>query len=241
MAKELFEIKSGNEGYGILIERDGGYIDFSDERNTATREQLNKIGSGEHGIEIVDRLKVVAVFQKFGIENANGRIYPESVLRKQVQLYQNRINERQSYGELNHPESVTLDGDRLAFIITKLWWEKSTLVGEIELILSPGYVKSGIISCVGDKVANYLRLGIKIGVSSRGLGSVEQDKYTGKYIVQDDFEITCWDIVCDPSTPNAFISNELNGLSQYIESKETNNKNKVVEGLEKFLGKKNIL
>ena len=185
-------------------------------------------------------MKVFAVFQKYGVPNANGRIYPESILRKQVDEFQKRIDGRNSYGELNHPESVTIDGERLTFLITKLWWENKTLVGEMELILSPGFVKYGVISCLGDMVANYLRLGIKIGVSSRGLGSVEKDKFSGKHIVQDDFEITCWDIVTDGSTPGSWISHEVSNLSQYVESK-VSNKSKIMEGLTNFLGKKEIL
>jgi hypothetical protein len=241
MATELFEIKRNNEGYGFLIEKDAGYISADDPRNVQALTELNNIGgTSTHGVEVVDRLKVFAVFQKYGIENANGRIYPEGVLRKQVELYQQKINDRRSYGELNHPESVSVDGDRLAFGITKLWWEQKTLVGELELILSPGFVKYGVISCVGDKVANYLRLGWKIGVSSRGLGSVEKDRFTGKYIVQDDFEITCWDVVTDPSTNNAWMGKEMNDLTQYIESR-TSNKTKIVEGLDSFLNKNIIL
>lgn len=240
MERELFEIKKNKEGYGYLIEKDAGYISIDEPRNIEAIRELNNIISNPDDVKIVDRLKVYAVFQKYGIENANGRIYPEPILRKQVSIYQGKINERQSYGELNHPESVTIDGDRLAFLITKLWWEKSTLIGEIELILSPGFVKYGIISCVGDKIANYIRLGIKIGVSSRGLGSVEKDRFSGKYIVQDDFEITCWDVVTDPSTPNAWLSGHKEELAKYVEGK-TSNKNKLIEGLDSFLNKKNII
>lgn len=238
MTKQLFEIKKGNEGYGYLIERDAGYISFEDPRNQKAINELNSFSKNTgSGVEVVDRLRVFAVFQKYGIENANGRIYPESILRKQVELYQEKIDNRQSYGELNHPEATTINGERLTFIITKLWWEKHTLVGEIELILSPGFVKYGVISCLGDMVANYLRLNIKIGVSSRGLGSVEKDKFTGKYIVQDDFDLTCWDIVTDPSTRGSYIGANMNDLTQYIESK-TSNKSKLIEGLDNFLNKK---
>lgn len=240
MAKELFEIKRNCEGYGYLIERDAGYISLDDKRNLKAITELNDFTNGKPGVEVVDRLKVYAVFQKFGIENANGRIYPEPILRKQVDVYQHKIDDRSSYGELNHPESVTINGERLAFLITKLWWEQHTLVGEIELILSPGFVKYGVISCLGDMVANYLRLGIKIGVSSRGLGSVERDKFSGKYIVQDDFELTCWDIVTDPSTPNAWLSTTSDGMKPWIESKESN-KGNLIEGLDKFLDKKILL
>lgn len=240
MTQQLLEIKSGSEGFGYLIERDAGYISPEDPRNVKSINELNKAIANETNIEIVDRMKVFAVFQKFNCKNANGRIYPEGVLRKQVEIYRRKIANRSSYGELNHPESVNIDGDRLGFIITDLWWENKTLVGEIELILSPGFVKYGVISCVGDKIANYIRLKLQIGVSSRGLGSVEKDRFSGEYIVQDDFEITCWDVVCDPSTPNANISATYDGLKPWVESKTTN-KEKINEGLDKFINNRKIL
>ena len=237
MSKDLLEIKSGNEGFGYLIEKDAGFIDAQDPRNEKVVSELKSITTGN--IEIVDRFKIFAVFQKYGIKNANGRIYPEKILRKQVEIYKEKILDRRSYGELNHPESVSIDGERLAFGITNLWWENHTLVGEAELILSPGFVKYGIISCVGDKVANYLRLGWRIGVSSRGLGSVEKDRFSGEYIVQEDFEITCWDIVTDPSTPLAYIAVNKEDTKQWVEGK-TINKDRINEGLDNFLNK-NIL
>ncbi len=240
MASELFEIKKNNEGYGLLIERDGGYIDFGDERNAGAKETLKNVGGALPGMEVVDRLKVIAILQKHSLENANGRIYPEKVLRKQADLYLDKINNRQSYGESNHPESITLNLDRLSFGVTKLWWEGKTLLGELEFILSLGFLKYGIISCEGDRVANYLRLGWKIGISSRGLGSVNQDKYSGKYIVQDDFEITCWDLVSDPSTKNSYLVANQEDAKQYVENKQTN-KTKINEGLDNFLTKKQIL
>lgn len=238
MARELFEIKKNNEGFGYLIESDAGFINLDDERNAKSKLELNNLGVGE--LEIVDRLKVFSVFQKYGIENANGRIYPESVLRKQVEIYQQRIDERRSYGEMNHPESVTIDGSRISHLITKLWWENKTLVGEMELVLSPGFVKYGVISCEGDRAANYLRLGLKLGVSSRGLGSVEKDRFSGKLLVQDDFELTCWDLVTDPSTKNSWISRDKQGMTPWIESKMSN-KEKINEKLDNFLNKKIIL
>lgn len=236
---ELNEIKYGQTGYGFLVERDAGSISLDDVRNIQVKNELGKIGNSE-GIEIVDRLKVFAVLQKHSQENANGRIYPESVLKKQCELYQLRIDERRAYGEMNHPESVTIDGSRISHIITKIWWEGRTLVGELELVLSPGFVKSGVISCEGDRFANYLRLGIKMGVSSRGLGSVEQDRFSKKFLVQDDFELTCFDVVTDPSTKNAWVGANMSDLKPYVENKITSKKS-LSEGLDNFLNKKKIL
>ncbi len=237
MTKELFEIKKNNEGFGYLIEKDAGFIDPKINENVKSINELNSsMGIIGDVVEIADRMRIYLVLQKYGIENANGRIYPESVLRKQVELYKRKIADRRAYGELNHPESVTIDGDRLAFGLTEVHWEGRTLMGSGELIMSPGFVKHGVISCVGDKVANYLRLGWKIGVSSRGLGSVEKDRFSGKFIVQDDFELTCWDLVTDPSTNNAWVDTDISGLKPYVESKQTS-KTIIIEGLDNFLNK----
>lgn len=238
MREELFEIKRNNEGFGYLIERDAGSISPEDIRNITAVTPNKLTNAGDY--KIADKMEVYAVFQKYGIENANGRIYPETVLRKQVELYLEKVKDHRGYGELNHPESVTLDGRSLSHNITDLWWENHTLVGKMELGVSLGFVNYGVVSTLGDMVANYLRLGWKLGVSSRGLGSVEKDRFSGKFIVQDDFEITCWDIVCEPSTRGSFISIEKKELNQYVESKALN-KNKIIEGLDNFLDKKIII
>lgn len=207
---ELVEIKKDNVGHGLLIEEDG----FVSLPKNAIKED---IGNGEWNVPypfVVD-----AVFQKFGIKNANGRIYPENVLKRQVELYQEKINEHRAIGECNHPESSTIDLGRVSHNITELHWEGHTLVGKMELNVSMGFVKHGICSTLGDTVANLLLNGYKIGVSSRGVGSVEQK--LGQYIVGDDFELICWDVVSDPSTPNAWIGSK-EELQQYVESSEKN-------------------
>lgn len=214
---ELLEIKKGKTGTGLLIEHDG-YISMSDKNNKFLKESFNS----ETGWNCPYPFIVHAVFQKYGIKNANGRIYPENVLKKQVEIYQERINEKRASGELNHPCESTIDLGRVSHRIIELHWEGRTLVGQLELNLTPGYIKYGIVSTMGDMTANLLLNGYKIGVSSRGVGSVEQKM--GQYIVGDDFELICWDIVSDPSTPGSWIGNEKDVLSQYVEEKKyTNN------------------
>jgi hypothetical protein len=196
---ELIEVKKGKDGYGLLIENDG-YAFLKDSKET--KQIKESIENGEWTVPypfVVD-----AVFQKFGVKNANGRIYPEDVLKKQVEVYQERINERRAYGECNHPAESTIDLGRVSHNIIELHWEGRTLVGKMELNISEGFRKYGICSSLGDTVALLLLNGYKIGVSSRGVGSVEQK--LGQYIVGDDFELICWDVVSDPSTPNAYIS-----------------------------------
>ena len=222
---DLEVIKEGKTGHGILIENDG-FV-------TLDRKQLTE--SFENGEWHVPNPFIVdAVFQKFGIKNANGRIYPEGILKREVEKYQQKINERRAYGEANHPSDSTINLSRVSHNIVELHWENATLVGKLELNTSEGFRRNGIVTTCGDEMANLLLNGYKIGVSSRGVGSVEQ-KF-GQYLVGDDFELICWDIVSDPSTPGAYIGNTEN-LQQYIES-EQNNKPTISEKINKI---KNIL
>lgn len=131
----------------------------------------------------------------------------------------------------NHPSDSTINLSRVSHIITEMHWEGKTLVGELELNVSRGFVKNGIVTTCGDEAANLLLNGYKIGVSSRGVGSVE-NKF-GKMIVGDDFELICVDIVATPSTPNAYIGSTPTELQGYIESKE-NKKPILSEKLEKI-------
>lgn len=211
MEKELKVIKEGKTGYGILIENDG-YIQLD-------KSKLIKEGTSNGEWYVPNPFIVSAVFQKFGIKNANGRIYPESVLKKQVELYQQKIDEKRALAELNHPSDSVIDLGRISHNIIELHWVGQTLVGQMQLNVTEGFRKYGIISSRGDDAAQLLLQGWKIGVSSRGVGSVEQK--LGQQIVGEDFELIGFDIVSDPSTPNAYISLDgEEGLRTYIESKE---------------------
>ena len=206
---ELEIIKEGKTGHGILIENDG-YLSLD-------KTKQIKEGLGDGGWYVPNPFIVDAVFQKFGIKNANGRIYPEPILKREVDKYQKLIDERMATGELNHPSESTIDLSRVSHNIVELHWEGATLVGKMELNITEGFRKYGIISSRGDDAANLLLNGYKIGVSSRGVGSVEQK--LGQYIVGEDFELICWDIVSTPSTPGSYIS--MDGpqeLQQYLEN-----------------------
>ena len=134
-------------------------------------------------------------------------------------------------GNCNHPESSTIDLSRIAMNIIELHWEGKTLVGKIEVPITDGYRNFGIVSTCADQVAHWILSGLKIGVSSRGLGSVTQRN--GILYVGDDFEIICWDVVTQPSTPNAWICTEEGEISLYKESNEINkNKTLFIENVE---------
>lgn len=204
---DLKVIKEGQTGYGILIEQDG-YMDV----------RVPKALMEDYGNErkVPNPFVLDCVFQKFGVKNANGRIYPEDVLRREAEKYQSLIRERMALGELNHPQDSTIDLGRISHNIIEMHWEGRTLVGKIELNVSEGFRKHGIVSTCGDHAANLLLNGYKFGVSSRGLGSVEQR--LGQVYVGDDFQLVAIDIVATPSTPGAYVSATGTGdLEQYIE------------------------
>ena len=130
----------------------------------------------------------------------------------------------------NHPESTSIDVGRICLNITELHWEGKTLVGEMEIPITEAFRNTGAITCLADQVAHFLLSGLKLGVSSRGIGNVEQ-KY-GSTIVTE-YELICWDLVSQPSTPGAWIGNDLGELKPYMESEEKN-KAKLLENLTHF-------
>lgn len=132
----------------------------------------------------------------------------------------------------NHPDESVIDLSRVAINIIELHWEKNTLVGKMEIPVTNGFRKYGIISCQADQVAHLILSGIKIGVSSRGLGSVTSKM--GTLYVSDDYEIVCWDVVSTPSTPGAYIARDKKDLTQYIESRENQSKGTLIDSLDSF-------
>ena len=227
--EQLTEIKAGQSGHGLLIEHDGHIIPKKD-----TVQQIKEDIETGHRFVIPDDFIVSAVFQKYGIKNANGRIYPEDILKREVQKYlENQVANGSAVGALDHPSYSSLSGHDVAHRILDLRWEGRTLVGEMKLHLSPGFKNHGICSTSGDLVANMILDGIRIGVSSRAVGSVEE-KF-GTLIVGDDLELVGWDDVLEPSTNNAWIATNMQDLQPYIEGNETRkNKPMISEKLEKI-------
>jgi len=228
----MMEILKKNEidKKGILIEYDAGYISPNDNKHFIN--EINKLTRGESIVE--EPLVVYAVMQKYGVENRNGRIYPESILRKEAENYLKLIKDNRAMGEADHPESSIVAISRISHNVIELWWEGNVLMGKLEIIMSPGFVNQGIISCEGDQVANLLRKGLKIGVSLRGVGSLQKEN--GKNIVQDDFELICWDVVTSPSTPGSWIYNEEPTKEQQMSESDTKkDKNLLIDGLNNFL------
>lgn len=224
-------LNEGQRWTGLIVENGCGYIDPLDERNSKFIEEVNKIKTSSTSVGIMEPLVLFVILQKYDVLNKNGRIYPKHVLMKEAKRYQELIDQRLAIGEAEHPESSIINSSRVSHEIKKIWFEGQTMVGEIEIIMSPGFVNQGIISCEGDNIANLLRKGIRVGVSSRGVGSLVEKN--GNLIVQDDFELICWDIVTNPSTPGSYMFNDKKESIPFMESEQK--KHILDEKLKKFL------
>ena len=145
--------------------------------------------------------KIKGIFMQADIKNRNGRVYPQAVLEKEVRRYnKDQINNNRAYGELGHPEGPTINLERASHMITKLYPDGKNFIGEAKILSTP----------MGKIVENLLDDGAKLGVSSRGMGSLNQKN--GANYVRDDFYLaTAADIVADPSAPNAFVQGIMEG------------------------------
>jgi hypothetical protein len=188
-------LNPGELGKGILIENDG-WVSPRTEHNSFILEQKSYLDYSKP-------FEFFAVLQKYNTPNRNGRVYPERILKREAENYKKMIQKGTSLSELNHPESSLIDLDRASHLITEVWWEGPVLMGKLKLLTSPGFHERGIVSTKGDMAANYLRQGVTLGISSRGVGSLK--KVGEQNEVQDDFELICFDLVSSPSTPGAYL------------------------------------
>ena len=126
-------------------------------------------------------------------KNGNGRSYPFKVLKREIDNYSNVIKDNRALGELDHPEDSVINLRNVSHIVTDVWWEGKDVMGKIKVLDTPS----------GRILKDLINAGVKLGISSRGLGSVKESM--GNTVVQEDFELICFDIVSEPSTPNAYI------------------------------------
>ena len=192
-------LKENEVGTGILIEMDAGHISPNEERNSLMLKESTQM------LDHTKPFEFYAVLQKYNTPNRNGRTYPEKILKREAESYKKMIEKGIALSELNHPESF--------------------LMGKIKLLTSPGFHERGIVSTKGDMAANYLRQGVTLGISSRGVGSLK--KVGEQNEVQDDFELICFDLVSSPSTPGAYLFLNPEDKDKYDENLEEENKIKV--------------
>ena len=213
-------------GKGILVEWDAGIINPNEVRNSDVIKE--SYGQLEHSKPFV----FYATLQKYGVPNRNGRVYPEKILKREAEKYQEIIKRGMSISELNHPESSLIDLDRVAHLITDMWWEGNVLMGKVKLLTSPGFHERGIVTSKGDVAANLMRQGVTMGVSSRGVGSLVKQGEQNE--VQEDFELICFDLVSSPSTPGAYLYLNKEDRPTYEEKLEENNNIEVLgSGMDK--------
>ena len=144
---------------------------------------------------------IKGIFMQSDIQNQNGRVYPYNVLKKQVKEFNEKfVKQDRALGELGHPSGPSVNLDRVSHIITELHEDGKNFIGKAKIIDTPN----------GKIVKNLLESGVRLGVSSRGLGSIKTNK-SGVNEVQDDFVLSTVDIVSDPSAPDAFVNGIMEG------------------------------
>lgn len=228
-------LQAGESGFGILVEHDAGYVS----------SDLNKDVLNENfEIKPNEPVLVNCILQKWGVKNKNGRIYPKDVLIPQVEAYKDLIANNSAVSEADHPESSIISLHNISHMITKMWWgtgdQSNVLFGQLKLIISPGYIKYGVCSVIGDKIVLYLQNKIKLGISSRGVGTLKE--INGENLVQPDFELIGFDLVATPSTPGAYLFPSKSGGQEFGEHYVNKNglyireeEVKIFNALDKFL------
>ena len=145
--------------------------------------------------------KIKGIFMQADVKNRNGRVYPMEVLQKEVNRYNKEyINEKRAFGELGHPDGPTVNLERASHMITSLKPDGKNFIGEAKILKTP----------MGEIVKSLMDEGAKLGVSSRGMGSLDQ-RNGANYVRNDFYLATAADIVADPSAPNAFVEGIMEG------------------------------
>ena len=153
--------------------------------NSLITENVDK----ENGNVVVEGILATAE-----VKNGNGRYYPRELWEREMDKYQEAISERRATGELDHPESSVVNLKNVSHLIREYWWDGDHVMGKIEILPTPS----------GNILKELIRAGVTLGVSSRGMGTLEQNGNVME--VQDDFELLCWDFVSTPSNPGSYMT-----------------------------------
>ncbi len=148
------------------------------------------------------KIIMTGVLQKANTLNQNGRVYPLPILQREIMNYQKFIREGRSLGELDHPDSSVVELKNVSHIVRDAQMDGDVVVGTVEILNTPS----------GKILRSLIESGIKLGISSRGVGTTKRQGDT--QVVQDDFQLICWDFVSEPSTPGAFMVSEGRDLSE---------------------------
>ena len=139
---------------------------------------------------------LTGVMQRANHLNGNGRVYSRPILEREVENYGKLVRERRALGELDHPDSAVINLANAAHLVTEVWWDNDSVMGKVQILNTPS----------GQILRSLVESGVKLGISSRGMGSVHESN--GQTIVEDDFQLICFDFVSEPSTTGAFMVKE---------------------------------
>ena len=137
------------------------------------------------------------IMQRVEHPNQNKRIYPNAILKREIENYQKAVRENRAVGECDHPETSSVSLANVSHIVREMWWEGTVVMGKVEVLPTPK----------GKIIESLLESGVTIGISSRGVGSTEKD-VSGFDVVQPDYQIIAFDLVSEPSTPGAYMFTE---------------------------------
>ena len=167
---------------------------------------------------------LVGICQKAGTKNGNGRIYRKDILQREVENYQKSIVERRSLGELDHPDDSVVNLKNCSHLAVKMWWEGENVMAKFEVLDTPA----------GKILKDLVKANVKLGISSRGLGSVKEEK--GATMVEDDFQLICFDMVSEPSTPGAYLKHQKKPdvgqeINLYIKESKQNKVDQLIDSI----------
>ena len=145
--------------------------------------------------------------QEASVVNGNGRVYPEDVLVREVKNYQKLVKENRALGELDHPDDSVINLKNASHMVTAIWMEGKSVMGKVKVLNTDA----------GKTLRALVEDGVKLGISSRGMGSVSEA--AGNVVVQEDFQLICFDFVSEPSTPNAFMMREAKEFKNQVFTK----------------------
>jgi hypothetical protein len=170
-------------------------LDYSGDLLTEEEREGNRNGT---------HLIVAGKIQCADTPNGNKRVYPKGLLEREMKNYDKLVKERRATGELDHPDNSVVTLANVSHLVTEVWWRGNDVMGKIKILDTPaGQIAKQLVSG-----------GVQLGISSRGLGSTRQQE--GLTMVEDDFQLLCFDLVSEPSTTGAFLVAENKELKKYL-------------------------
>lgn len=177
----------------IYLIREFAEFEYTKEIDDAGKPKVSPYGN----------MYVKGILQRANTLNQNQRIYPRDILEREIENYMKLVKERRATGELDHADEPVVNLKHVSHVITDVWWENDVVWGRVEILENMDQ---------GRQLKVLFDNGIKVGISSRAVGSVQQKN--GHAVVQEDLQLICWDFVSEPSTPGAFMMREAKELTR---------------------------